>query len=133
MGHISETMTETAIREAIGKFVEDAKIHMDPNFTVLSGMFPAPMDILMQTVTLICWYYLMCRGSRLMKEESRILDNSDQFDLECDTVSVQVFQISQVYRQFMSILVFYQNVERSRTKRNCLEEAWQKTYRGSTG
>lgn len=50
------------------------------------------------------------------KARSKILDVSDQIDLEYDVVLAPVIQSWRLYHQYMAVSCFYQNVEREGIK-----------------
>ena len=104
-------MTEKKIREVLDKFAEEAKKIYGTKLESLilygscaRGDFENDSDIdilILLNVPL----------ESINSERKRILDISDKLDLEYDVVLAPVVQNYELYQKYISVSVFYQNVE----------------------
>ena len=109
-------MTEKKIREVLDKFAEEAKKIYGTKLESLilygscaRGDFENDSDIdilILLNVPL----------ESINSERKRILDISDKLDLEYDVVLAPVVQNYELYQKYISVSVFYQNVERAGVK-----------------
>lgn len=109
-------MTEKKIREVLDKFAEEAKKIYGTKLESLilygsctRGDFENDSDIdilILLNVPL----------ESINSERKRILDISDKLDLEYDVVLAPVVQNYELYQKYISVSVFYQNVEREGVK-----------------
>lgn len=109
-------MTEKKIREVLDKFAEEAKKIYGTKLESLilygscaRGDFENDSDIdilILLNVPL----------ESINSERKRILDISDRLDLEYDVVLAPVVQNYELYQKYISVSVFYQNVEREGVK-----------------
>ena len=109
-------MTEKKIREVLDKFAEEAKKIYGTKLESLilygscaRGDFENDSDIdilILLNVPL----------ESINSERKRILDISDKLDLEYDAVLAPVVQNYELYQKYISVSVFYQNVEREGVK-----------------
>lgn len=109
-------MTEKKIREVLDKFAEEAKKIYGTKLESLilygscaRGDFENDSDIdilILLNVPL----------ESINSERKRILDISDKLDLEYDVVLAPMVQNYELYQKYISVSVFYQNVEREGVK-----------------
>ena len=109
-------MTEKKIREVLGGGGEEAKKIYGTKLESLilygscaRGDFENDSDIdilILLNVPL----------ESINSERKRILDISDKLDLEYDVVLAPVVQNYELYQKYISVSVFYQNVEREGVK-----------------
>lgn len=109
-------MTEKKIREVLDKFAEEAKKIYGTKLESLilygscaRGDFENDSDIdilILLNVPL----------ESINSERKRILDISEKLDLEYDVVLAPVVQNYELYQKYISVSVFYQNVEREGVK-----------------
>lgn len=109
-------MTEKKLREVLDKFAEEAKKIYGTKLESLilygscaRGDFENDSDIdilILLNVPL----------ESINSERKRILDISDKLDLEYDVVLAPVVQNYELYQKYISVSVFYQNVEREGVK-----------------
>ena len=109
-------MTKKKIREVLDKFAEEAKKIYGTKLESLilygscaRGDFENDSDIdilILLNVPL----------ESINSERKRILDISDKLDLEYDVVLAPVVQNYELYQKYISVSVFYQNVEREGVK-----------------
>ena len=109
-------MTEKKIREVLDRFAEEAKKIYGTKLESLilygscaRGDFENDSDIdilILLNVPL----------ESINSERKRILDISDKLDLEYDVVLAPVVQNYELYQKYISVSVFYQNVEREGVK-----------------
>ena len=109
-------MTEKKIREVLDKFAEEAKKIYGTKLespilygSCARGDFGNDSGI----DTLIL---LNVPLESINSERKRILDISDKLDLEYDVVLAPVVQNYELYQKYISVSVFYQNVEREGVK-----------------
>lgn len=109
-------MTEKKIREVLDKFAEEAKKIYGTKLESLilygscaRGDFENDSDI---DILILLNVPLKSINS----ERKRILDISDKLDLEYDVVLAPVVQNYELYQKYISVSVFYQNVEREGVK-----------------
>ena len=109
-------MTEKKIRDVLDKFAEEAKKIYGTKLESLilygscaRGDFENDSDIdilILLNVPL----------ESINSERKRILDISDKLDLEYDVVLAPVVQNYELYQKYISVSLFYQNVEREGVK-----------------
>ena len=109
-------MTEKKIREVLDKFAEEAKKIYGTKLESLilygscaRGDFENDSDIdilILLNVPL----------ESINSERKRILDISDKLDLEYDAALARVLPNYALYQKYISVSVFYQNVEREGVK-----------------
>ena len=105
-------MYEEKIEEAVTRFAKEArKIYGPLLYDVIlygscaRGDYVEDSDIDIMILVDIA-------QEELGKARKQILDISDQIDLEYDVVLAPVVQNYQLYRQYMPVSGFYQNVQR---------------------
>ena len=109
-------MTEEKIREVVNRFAEEAKRIYGSKLQEIilygscaRGDFEndSDIDILILLNTPL---------ESISLERKRILDISDQVDVDYDVVLAPVVQNYTVYQKYIPVSVFYQNVEREGVK-----------------
>ena len=109
-------MTEEKIQEVVQKFAEEVKrIYGTKLMEIIlygscaRGDFANDSDIDIMIL-------LNVPEEDINSERKRIYDVSDRLDLEYDVVLTPVFQNYQGYEKYMSVSVFYQNIEKDGVK-----------------
>lgn len=105
-------MTEEKIREVLGKFAEEAKKIYGPKLSEIILYGSCARGDFMQDSDIDVLVLLDVPQDEISNERRRILDTADQLDLDYDVVLAPVFQNEQLYRQYLPVSVFYQNVQR---------------------
>lgn len=109
-------MTEEKIREVVDKFAQEAKKIYGTKLQEIilygscaRGDFDSDSDI---DILIL----LNVPPDSIGSERKRILDISDQLDLDYDVVLAPVIQNYALYQKYIPVSVFYQNVEREGVK-----------------
>lgn len=109
-------MCEEKIKAVAARFAEEAKKIYGINLRAVilygscaRGDFANDSDIDIMVL-------LDVAQEEVGKARSKILDVSDQIDLEYDVVLAPVIQSWRLYNQYMAVSCFYQNVEREGIK-----------------
>lgn len=109
-------MNEEKIRSVVTQFAREAKkIYGTALRDVIlygscaRGDFAVDSDIDIMVL-------LDVRQEEIGEARKKILDVTDQFDLEYDVVLAPVIQSWQLYQQYMEVSCFYQNVRREGVK-----------------
>lgn len=109
-------MTEEKIREVVNKFAQEAKKIYGTKLQEIilygscaRGDFESDSDI---DILIL----LNVPPDSIGSERKRILDISDQLDLDYDVVLAPVIQNYALYQKYIPVSVFYQNVEREGVK-----------------
>ncbi|MCI8293473.1 MAG: nucleotidyltransferase domain-containing protein [Hespellia sp.] len=109
-------MTETKIRDVVEKFAKEAKGIYGKKLQEIilygscaRGDFAVDSDIDILVL-------LDVPKEDISVERKKILDVSDQLDLEYDVVLSPVFQNYQLFQKYMSVSGLYQNVRKEGVK-----------------
>lgn len=109
-------MCEEKIRAVVARFAEEAKKIYGINLrdvilygSCARGDFANDSDIDIMIL-------LDVAQEEIVEARKKILDVSDQIDLEYDVVLAPVIQSWRLYNQYMDVSRFYQNVEREGIK-----------------
>lgn len=109
-------MTEEKLREVVDKFAQEAKKIYGTKLQEIilygscaRGDFESDSDI---DILIL----LNVPSDSIGSERKRILDISNQLDLDYDVVLAPVIQNYALYKKYIPVSVFYQNVEREGVK-----------------
>lgn len=107
-----EGMTKTEMQQAVNEFAEEAKRIYGAKLKEIilygscaRGDFTTESDIDLMIL-------LDVPGEEINFERRRIYDISDRLDRYYNVVLTPVFQNYEVYRKYMEVSVFFQNVQR---------------------
>lgn len=109
-------MTEAKIREVVQKFAEEVKKIYGNKLKEIILYGSCARGDFAQDSDIDIMILLDVPQDKINSERRRIYDISDRLDLNYDVVLTPVFQNYQTYKKYMSVSVFYQNVQKEGVK-----------------
>lgn len=109
-------MTEEKIRVVLKLFADEAKKIYGVKLRGIILYGSCARGDFMQDSDIDVMILLNVPQDEIPAERKRILDVTDQLDLDYDVVLAPVFQNEEMYMRYLPVSVFYQNVQREGVK-----------------